>query len=251
MRILLVAGSPEPSSGTLVSSLAGSADFVMAVDRGADVCRSAEVRIDALCGDADTVSADALAWIREAGAGVRRFPPAKDDTDLALAFRCVRELCGIGGVARTTSGGVQTGLWDGGDFGRLDASVLAAPADGFVSEVVVTCASAGRMDHALAVFGVLADNADLAPRLVEDAFECRVLSPAGSELWSLGEDATGRHFSFVALADDTVVSETGMRWNLERFHVDALRDRGISNVIEAGDATVSCHKGILAAFLLR
>ena len=106
------------------------------------------------------------------------------------------------------------------------------------------------MDHALAVFGVLAANGDLAPVLVEDAFECRVLSPRGRMSWRLGPDAEGRGFSFVALADGTVVSERGMRWELDHFRVDALRDRGISNVVVAPDAGVTCHEGILAAFLL-
>ncbi len=248
MRVLLVAGSPEPSSPALVSALAAAADSVTAVDRGADACRAAGVVPDSFCGDADTVRPETLAWLcrREgeqasdvarldvtpaddvrdvpeihgiaAAGGVRLFPPAKYDTDLSLAFSCCRQLAAEAGE----------GL-----------------------EVSVTCASAGRMDHALAVFGVLAANADLAPALVEDSFECRVLSPRGRDTWELGTDAEGRHFSFVALADGTLVSERGMRWELERFRVDALRDRGISNVVDAPDATVTCHAGILAAFLMR
>lgn len=121
---------------------------------------------------------------------------------------------------------------------------------GGAPRVTVTCASGGRPDHALAVYGVLADNADLSPRLVEDGFECRVLSPAGTRSWELGEGAVGREFSFVALQDGTRVSERGLRWELDDYRVDALRDRGISNVIDATKATVCCHEGILAAFLL-
>lgn len=295
MRVLLVAGSPEPSSPALLSSLAREAGTVVAVDRGADACRAAGVVPDAFCGDADTVNPETLRWLRARVAGgenggsstplpassvvasdegtgrsssarvrlcpdispskdrsacgadrspapdvlmrvtpaddvhevpeihglygelgIRLFPPAKYDTDLSLAFSCARQ--------------------------------LAAERDEPL-EVTVTCASAGRMDHALAVFGVLAANADLAPRLVEDAFECRILSPRGTGTWVMGEDASGLHFSFVALADGTLVSEAGMRWCLDRFRVDALRDRGISNVIESSEASVTCHEGILAAFL--
>ena len=248
MRVLLVAGSPEPSSPELVAALAGDVDEVMAVDRGADACRAAGVVPDSFCGDADTVSPDTLAWLcGRAGeseadvrrldvtpaddardvpevhglataGGVRLFEPAKYDTDLSLAFSCCRQL------AR-----------------EADESL----------EVTVTCASGGRMDHALAVFGVLAANADLAPALAEDAFECRVLSPRGRGSWALGPSAVGRRFSFVALADGTLVSERGMRWELDRFRVDALRDRGISNVVESAGATVTCRDGILAAFLIR
>lgn len=264
MRILLVAGSPCPSSSVLVRSLADGADVVMAVDRGAEACRAGGVVPDAFCGDGDTVSAETLAWVRSGGyeaggaqgwqppvaahhdsvaapdaaltvtpaddvrdvpeirgldgrLGVRVFPPAKYDTDLSLGFSC----------ARTVAEERDEAL-----------------------EVTVTCASGGRMDHALSVFGVLAANADLAPVLVEDGVECRVLSPRGRDSWAFGQDSVGRHFSFVALADGTVVSERGMRWELDHFRVDALRDRGISNVIDAPDACITCHEGILAAFLV-
>lgn len=225
MRVLLVAGSPAPSSSALVSRLSAESDLVLAVDRGADACRAAGVVPGAFCGDADTVSADGLAWVRdqtrrregEDEMPIRLFPPAKDDTDLSLGFSCARELAAERGEAL---------------------------------EVTVTCASAGRMDHALAVFGVLTKNADLAPRLVEDEFECRILAPVGATTWELGEGALGHHFSFVALADDTCVSEMGLRWELDHFRVDALRDRGISNVVDAADACVTCHEGVLAAFLI-
>lgn len=225
MRVLLVAGSPAPSSSALVSRLSAESDLVLAVDRGADACRAAGVVPGAFCGDADTVSADGLAWVRDQARRregedempIRLFPPAKDDTDLSLGFSCAR--------------------------------VLAAER-GEALEVTVTCASAGRMDHALAVFGVLTKNADLAPRLVEDEFECRILAPVGATTWELGEGALGHHFSFVALADDTCVSEMGLRWELDHFRVDALRDRGISNVVDAADACVTCHEGVLAAFLI-
>lgn len=225
MRILLVAGSPAPSSSALVSRLAAQNDLVLAVDRGADACRAAGVVPGAFCGDADTVSEEGLGWVRDQALRcedgdeipIRLFPPAKDDTDLSLGFTCAREL---------------------------------AAERGEKLKVTVTCASAGRMDHALAVFGVLAKNADLAPRLIEDEFECRILAPSGTDTWALGEGAQGSHFSFVALADDTCVSETGLRWELDHFHVDALRDRGISNVVDAADACVTCHEGILAAFLI-
>lgn len=244
MRALLVAGSPEPSSPALVAELAAGCDLVVAVDRGAEACRAAGVVPHAFCGDADTVSEETLAWVRsQRGAdapelavvpaddvretpevgkmgesfGIRLFPPAKYDTDLSLAFSCARELAS-----------------------ELDEAL----------EVTLTCASAGRMDHALAVFGVLASNADLAPVLVEDAFECRILSPRGKRAWTFAADACSRHFSFVALADASVVSESGMRWNLDHYRVDALRDRGISNVIDEPGATITCHDGIVAAFLI-
>lgn len=248
MRVLLVAGSPEPSLPELVAKLAGEAELVMAIDRGAEACRAAGVVPQAFCGDADTVSPETLTWVREQAGkaapeadeplavtpaddvrdvpevrgvhgwqGIRLFEPAKYDTDLSLGFSCARQV---------------------------------ASEQGEPLEVTLTCASAGRMDHALAVFGVLAANADLAPVLVEDAFTCRILSPRGAKTWEMGKQAQGKHFSFVALADGSCVSEQGMRWELDHFRVDALRDRGISNVVDAENASITCHDGTVAAFLI-
>ena len=248
MRVLLVAGSPEPSSPGLVARLSREAELVMAIDRGAEACRAAGVAPSAFCGDADTVSPETLAWVRDrlgerpsapdgplavtpaderrdipevrglhGWQGIRLFEPAKYDTDLSLGFSCARQV---------------------------------ASEQGEPLAVTLTCASAGRMDHALAVFGVLAANADLAPVLVEDAFTCNILSPRGATTWQLGEKAQGKHFSFVALADGSCVSEQGMRWELDHFRVDALRDRGISNIVDTKNASITCHKGVIAAFLI-
>lgn len=217
MRALLIAGSPEPSSTDLVKKLAASVDVSVAVDRGAEICMAAGVVPDVFCGDADTVSADAFAWVQNQAKTVELHEAAKDDTDLGLAFECVR------------------------------AMAKAKKQD---LEVALTCASAGRMDHALAVFGVLADNADLAPVLIEDAFECQILSPKSCPIWEFAETEQGRGFSFVALSDGAQVSLDGMRWELDHFTVDALRDRGISNIIDEKDASITVHKGTVAAFLL-
>lgn len=217
MRLLLIAGSPEPSSTDLVAKLIESVDAVMAVDRGAEVCRDLNVVPDAFCGDADTISTETLSWIKSATSKVELFEPAKDDTDLSLAFDCARQM---------------------------------AKAKHEELELAVTCASAGRMDHALAVFGVLAKNADLAPVLIEDAFECQILSAKGCPVWEFGESEQGSGFSFVALSDGAQVSLDGMRWELDHKRIDALRDLGISNVIDEPDASITVHKGIVAAFLL-
>lgn len=217
MRFLLVGGSPEPSSHELVARIAEQVDCIIAVDRGAEACLAAQIVPDAFCGDADTVSEDTLSWIGSLNCEVRRFNPHKDDTDLALAFDCVRQ--------------------------------IAQEQDGDI-EVAVCCASAGRMDHALAVFGVLADNADLAPVLIEDAFECQILSPKGCPVWEFAESEVGKTFSCIALSDNTSVSEDGMRWELEHQKLNALCDLGVSNVIEELGASIECHKGIVAAFLI-
>ena len=220
LHALVVDGSPEPSSAELLRSLAREADYVIAADRGAAACREAGISVDLLCGDADSIDATALAWAQESVATELRYPSEKYATDLALAIDCARH---------------------------------EAARRGMALELTLTCASGGRPDHALAVLGRLAGARDARPRLVEDGFECRVLSPEGAPCWELGAAgaASGMTFSAIPLAEGTVVSERGMHWNLDRRPLAPLADEGVSNVVEATDACVTCHEGVLAAFLLR
>ena len=117
--------------------------------------------------------------------------------------------------------------------------------------LTITCASGGRPDHALAVLGCAYNNRDAMPRVVEDSYELRVLSPEGCARWDWGAGALGCTASVIPLAQEANVSEGGMHWNLSHRHLDALVDEGVSNVIEAEDAFVECHEGAVAAYLMR
>lgn len=216
MRALVVDGSPEPSGPELVRDLAGEADFVVAVDRGADACLAAGVRPDVMAGDADSASGEALSWARTAAREVR-YPSDKYATDLAIAIGCVRH---------------------------------EAARRGARARLLLTCAGGGRPDHALAVAGLLAQAADLAPRQVEDGFELRVLSGEGQEAWRLGEGEVGRTLSVVPLSEGCVVSERGMRWDLDHRELPLLGDEGVSNVVERPGACVECHAGRAAVVLV-
>lgn len=244
-RVLVVGGSPEPASTELVAALAAEADRVIAVDRGLDWLNAAGAVPDLFCGDGDTASAEALAWLEGLVASGRtedvRYDPHKDLTDLALA---------------------------------LDIAVRRWP----TARICATCLAGGNPDHALAVLGQLtrfaagrdgapseaagaSDAADAgavrrpsssdsyaapAVSFVEDGFEGRVLQ-AGSR-WEL-PGVVGARFSFVPLsAAGVVVSEAGMRWELDHATVPLLADLGISNVIEADPAAITCHAGVLAAW---
>lgn len=220
LRALIVDGSPRPSSAELVAELAGQADYVIAADRGAEVCRKAGVAPHMFCGDADSIDAAALAWVREAAGAQIRYPEEKYATDLALALDCAAH-----------------------EAARRKSSL----------ELTLTCASGGRPDHALAVVGCLARAAHMRPRLVEDGFVCRILSPEGCGSWKVGEfeGATGCTFSLIPLVEGTVVSERGMRWELAQRRLDAFVDEGVSNVVVDGSAKVTCHEGLAAAYLIR
>lgn len=218
MRALVVAGSPEPSSPELVAALAAEADYVVCADGGADLCRAAGVTPDVFCGDDDSASPAAAAWAEASAARHVGFPADKYATDLSLALDCARH----------------------------EATRRAC-----ALSVTLTCASGGRPDHALAVVGQLVNAGAARARLVEDAFEMRVVSAEHERLWDLGPEAVGRTFSAVAVAPGTRIDETGMRWELDDKPMELLGDLGISNVVTSPDARVSCRAGAVVAFLLR
>ncbi|WP_322290269.1 thiamine diphosphokinase [Paratractidigestivibacter sp.] len=217
LQVLVVDGSPEPSSPELVRSLAGAAEYVVAVDRGAEALLAAGVAAHVFVGDADSVSDEAAAWARAHARTDIRFPSEKYATDLALALDCAAHE-----AAR-------------------QARALA---------VTLTCASGGRPDHFLAVVGLLAGAPAVSARMVEDGFELRILRPEGERSWTLGEKNVGRTFSAVAVAPGTRVDERGFKWELADKPMELLGDLGISNVVAVPGATATCRSGALAAFLL-
>lgn len=216
-KVLVVAGSPEPSSPELVARLAAQADFVIAADRGIVALRKAGVVPNVYCGDEDSTDEETCAWAHDHVASIERHPVEKDDTDLGLAIQCARR---------------------------------EADRRGTALRLTLTCASGGRPDHMLGVWGLLAQNHDLAPRLAEDGFECRVLSPLGEDTWEFAR-CEGATVSTIALVPQTVATEKGMRWNLDKEPLALLGDLGISNRVVDTQALVRCDAGVLAVILQR
>ncbi|MDO4436630.1 MAG: thiamine diphosphokinase [Coriobacteriaceae bacterium] len=221
-RVLVVGGSPQASSAELIRSLARGVDGVVAVDHGLDAVLAAGMDCDLFCGDADSVGEIASALVRACELGeavpagaclvraVERYDPHKDFTDLSLALRAVGE------------------RWPRADL-------------------VCTCMTGGRPDHALAVIGQLVSWRRGRVHVFEDGLRAFVLHERESESLS---GCVGRTFSFVPIAPGCVVSECGMRWNLDCKPVELLSDLGISNVIESTDACIICHAGTLIAWCM-
>lgn len=86
--VLFANGQAKP--GFEISLLPG--DFLVAVDGGLHHLKRLGLKPHLLIGDLDSVNASELAEIIEAGIEVRRFPPAKDQTDLELALEHALEL---------------------------------------------------------------------------------------------------------------------------------------------------------------
>lgn len=217
-RVLLIGGSPERSSDDTIRRAAAGCAAVVAIDRGLDAADAAGVPCDLFCGDGDSVSARGARRVDEAAAGegeqpfaVERYDPHKDDTDLSLALRAVAL--------------------------RWPGAIVRA-----------TCFGGGAPDHFIAVMGRFARAAAAGARIEiwEDGYAGRILRPG--DVWTI-EGARGRRFSFVALSEGARVSEAGMRWELDHHHVELLGDLGISNVIEADLARMTCHEGVVAAWV--
>lgn len=216
LRALVVDGSPEPSSSTLVAALAAESDYVVCADAGANMCQAAGVVPNAFCGDFDSADEASATWARDEAAICIQFPAEKYATDLSLA---------------------------------LDSALHEAERRGAPLAVTLTCASGGRPDHALAVVGQLVRIDAVSARIVEDGYEMRVLRPEGEAVWELGPHALGKTFSLIALEEGTRVDISGMRWELSDVPLDRFGDRGISNIVTSADACVSCHSGLVLAYL--
>jgi thiamine pyrophosphokinase len=83
-HVLVFAGG-EPNRPPITGGLPEHAK-VIAADSGATHARAAGRRVDLLVGDLDSIPPDELAQLEQQGTEVRRYPPAKDATDLALAL---------------------------------------------------------------------------------------------------------------------------------------------------------------------
>jgi len=203
MRALLVGAAPREGTGAIVTRQVAFADLVVGVDGGAQVCLNAGITPHVVVGDFDSLPADVLERLTEAGVETERFPVAKDDSDLDLALALARER----GVA----------------------------------EVIVTAAFSGRLDHTLASLGALMRARDLMPMIEEPDLVGWVLSAEHrAQLKLLGEGTT---ISVIALGGPARVTLTGVRWPLEDHTLEPLSSLGLSNVVESARAEVLVHDG--------
>ena len=215
LEVLIVGGSPKAVSKTTLSTCVQSADYLIAVDHGADACHAAGVVPQLALGDFDSASAETLSWLKEQQVPCMKFNVDKYDTDLALALKSAE----YEAIRRNS---------------KLSLTVVST--------------SGGHLDHQLVVLGLLAMWAKTGKakvRVVENDFEMRFLAADQINSWQLDASATGKKISLVALSEECEVSESGMRWNLNHEKFTLLGDDGISNIVETDEAWVKCEKGCL------
>ena len=172
------------------------------------MCDRAGVTPHVLIGDFDSLDESVLQRLESRGADVVRFPEEKDATDLELA---VREAIPRG-----------------------------------ATELTITCAATGRLDHTLAALGTLASQPQLRPRLVEPDLTVHVLAASGRD--SLVLSAAGTGVSILAFGGCAVVSAVGLKWPLDREILEPTSARGLSNVVVSEDSLITVHDGTVLVF---
>jgi thiamine pyrophosphokinase len=209
VRALLVCAAMMEGSAELLAVLARDADLVIAVDGGGSLCLQAAVEPDLLLGDFDSLPAADLQRLDDLGVEILRFPAEKDSSDLELA------------VAEARRRGATS--------------------------VVLTAASAGRLDHTLAVLALLAETADLRSHLADPDLDIWTLTPEGRD--SIGFSGEGATVSLLVFGIPARVTAEGMVWELNDATLDVGSSLGLSNRIgPTGEARISAASGVVLAF---
>ncbi len=128
------------------------------------------------------------------------------------------------------------------DATDLEKAVAFARRHGATS-IDITCATGGRVDHAIANFSVLTANRGFgALRVVDDQFEVSLV-----EQQATVSARPGTVVSLIAIGDCTGVTTSGLRWDLHG-HTLPFSAYGVHNEIVADTATISVETGDLLLF---
>ena len=187
-------------------TLLDAAQFVIAADSGLDHAEKLGIAVDLVVGDLDSVSPAALERAEAAAVRIERHPADKDATDFELA-------------------------------------VSAAIDHGF-SRIIVAGGRGGRLSHLLGNATLLA-----SPRLQLTAIEWwlgdTVVTAADARRTAVVRGAVGDRVSLVPIGKVTGITTTGLHWQLDNATLDVGTTRGISNTMDAGEATISVTQGAL------
>ncbi|MFN8052014.1 MAG: thiamine diphosphokinase [Acidimicrobiales bacterium] len=213
MRIGVVLAGGEHTRQAIPPVLRDEETFasalLVAADSGLDLAERIGFVPHLVVGDFDSVTPEALDRARARGVEIVEYPTGKDETDLELALRAA--------IARE----VDRILVMGGGGGRLDhllanvsaiaAPELPVPVEAWMGEQYVTVLDAATTSAAPPTW-----RAELPP---------------------------GATVSVLAWGADAVVSETGLRWPLDRHLVAVGSTLGVSNEALGGPAEITVHQG--------
>ena len=180
---------------------------VIAADSGAELALELGLRVDLVVGDFDSISPATLETVERSGAGIERYPAAKDVSDLELA---------------------------------LVAALAFDPA-----RIVVLGGAEGRLDHLFGELLLLAADAfsrvEIDAQLGAAAAHVirgeRVLAGSAGELISL----------FAVHGPATGVVTEGLVYELRGELLVPGSSRGLSNIFAASQASVMVEGGVVLA----
>lgn len=180
---------------------------IVAVDRGADYCKQADVIPTLFVGDNDSASSEALQYIETLQVERVELNPDKDDSDLACALDWL-----------------------------IERGVSTVEMVGFVG---------GRLDHQLALFGdIAARNTDAL--LYDENQTLWIVTQRGRLPRKVVlPQVSFANFSVFALKESATISIDGARWPLSNKVLEPLISLGLSNEFAQGafDARVLVHSG--------
>jgi thiamine pyrophosphokinase len=187
------------------------ADRVIAADGGAHHCEDLQVVPDLVVGDLDSLTSETVEALRAKGARIERHPSHKDETDLELAIR------------RALEDGAQ--------------------------QVIVLGAMGARWDQSIANLLLLAHPEHAADiRLIDHLHELTIVR-GGETLRFRGYP--GDTVSLLPLSGDAIgVNSTGLEYSLQDDTLRFGSTRGVSNVLQNAEASVSLDQGLLACVVI-
>lgn len=184
--------------------------FVIAADSGVDFAHALGLHVDVAVGDFDSVSPEGLARAHDEGARVERHPAAKDKTDLELA---------------------------------MDEAVRVG-----AEEITVLGIGGGRLDHLLANALLLAGPAFVRCRIVAADGDARIHVVHGGLPPTPLPGQIGELLTLLPVGGEAIgVTTAGLRYPLRGEPLAPGTSRGVSNVIDALDASVQLEAGALLA----
>jgi thiamine pyrophosphokinase len=192
--------------GDRVRALLRADDRLIGADGGTRHILALGRMPDLVVGDLDSIEPAALAQLHAAGVPIERHPVHKDQTDLELAIECA--------------------LRDG------------------AGEIVLVAATGGRLDHTLANVLILAQRPwPVTLRIVDSTQEAVLLrGPTTATL----NTAIGASVSALPLSESvTGITYQGLAYPLENATLALGSTRGVSNVAEAAEVTISIASGLL------
>jgi thiamine pyrophosphokinase len=204
----IVLTNGDPVPRSSIEALPAGA-FVVAADAGLHLAAPLGLDVDLVVGDLDSVDPDLLAATEARGATVDRHPVDKDRTDLALA---------------------------------LDAAVAAG-----VRRITVVGGAGGRADHLLANWLLLAADAYAGCEIRAWSASARTDVVRAGRTTHLAAPVGSLVSLLPAHGAAHGVRTTGLRYPLDDEDLLPGSSRGVSNVVEAPDATVDLTAGVLLA----